>query len=96
LADRKKYLHDLERIMFTMIHGCQMFTTVKGRLGIVGSDCNVHAGDSISLLHGGPTPYILREIDAGVFRLMGPCWVADVMNGIVEKGYDNQSNIIIT
>lgn len=81
---REKYLGHLERILFTMIQGCQMFVTAQGRVGMVGEDCHAAIGDRIFILQGGRTPYLLRaekRAVKSVYRLMGPCYVDGQMGG---------------
>ncbi|KAK0125710.1 hypothetical protein ONS95_000288 [Cadophora gregata] len=42
-----------------------MFVTNIGSIGIVSNNCNIDVGDTVHLLLGGNTPYVLRQ-DVGV------------------------------
>jgi hypothetical protein len=73
-------IHKLERTLFTMTYGCQMFITVNGKLGMVAHNCHAKADDEVCVLGGGVTPFILRK-EGLAYRLMGPCYVHDYMYG---------------
>ena len=79
---REKYLDNFERILFTLVHGCQMFMTINGQVGIIGADCHIAVNDRICMLGGEAIPYVLRELPAppmNMFRVMGPCYIEEYM-----------------
>lgn len=58
--NKAKFLERYDKILFSLIHGCQMFVTRKGLIGMVGADCHAQAGDEIDIIHGATTPCIIR------------------------------------
>jgi len=71
----------LEKALFNLTHGCQMFMTASGEVGVVAGNCHVQFGDSIYWLDRGRTPFILRKLDAGPnYRLLGPCYLNGYMD----------------
>lgn len=81
-----KFLENFERVLFTMVHDCQMLVlegdriVEKENIGVVGSDCHVRVGDEIFLLKGGSTPFVLRtRDDEKSYKLMGPCYLSQYM-----------------
>lgn len=77
--ERSTFLEGFERILFAMIHGCQMFVTEEGDIGMVGTDCHAQVGDDILYIQGSATPCILRKgSNKDTYRLMGPCYVSDI------------------
>ena len=80
---RDKYLENFDRILFTMVHGCQMFVTSSGGFGMIGGDCHVAVGDCVYILQGGTAQYVLRPFQEPAeytFRLMGPCYIPNHLN----------------
>jgi hypothetical protein len=64
----------VERNLFSLLHGCQMFATETYCIGIVAGSCNARIGDNIYFLSGGLTPFILRRwLDK--YRLISPCFL---------------------
>jgi len=96
-ADRKRRFEgSIERALFAMINGCQMFITERGRLGMIAGNSHVRTGDGIWVLPGADTPCILREAEDAFrnYRLLGPCYVNGYMHEkavlelIRERGYE--------
>lgn len=82
---RNEFVGDIERILFTMTHGCQMLITQHGDLGVVAGNCHVAAGDEIWVLPRGLTPFILRHVEDSSYRLMGPCYIDGMDEQATEK-----------
>ena len=59
--------------------GRYVFYTASGKLGL--GIRIVQPGDQIAVIHGSRTPLILRPQEIGKFKLMGECYVEDVMYG---------------
>lgn len=66
----------------------RLFFTANGFVGV--GPCTIEAGDSISILAGGPLPYVLQPVpDAArlnTFELVGSCYVHGVMDGQAVDG----------
>jgi hypothetical protein len=78
-------LKDFERSLFSKLHGCQMFVTetrTVSQCGIVAANCHVLPGDSVAVLDGGLTPFVLRLISATKYRLITPCCLDGQMDWI--------------
>lgn len=60
---------------------CQpaLFFTREGYMGLGPLDLKV--GDSVCLLFGGLTPYILRDIGEGCHQFIGEAYVHGIMHG---------------
>lgn len=71
---------DTEGALFSRVHGCQMFTTEAGRLGIVAGDCEPHIGDELWQLKGGLTAFVLRRVNETEHRLISPCYLPGKMH----------------
>jgi len=96
---REKYLENFERILFTMVHGCQMFLTESGQVGMAGADCHVAVNDKIYLLSDEPVPYVLRDLpfpETNTLRLMGPCYVHEYWNWTQLNIFGARRTITIT
>ena len=60
--------------------GRRFFSTAGGRIGL--GPLEMQAGDSVSILYGGSTPYILRkERDSDIYKLVGESYVHGLMYG---------------
>jgi hypothetical protein len=79
--------NSIELVLYTMIGNYQFFITKIGSLGMIGGGCNAKVGDHVYVLHGGATPFVLRQQDnAGCpqtnrYLLMGPCYLGGYMYG---------------
>jgi hypothetical protein len=69
-----------EQTLFPRVHGCQMFTTKSGRVGIVAGNCKTQIGDELWLLSGGLTAFLLRRINEVEHRLISPCYTWMMFN----------------
>ena len=58
--------------------------TMEGRMGAVPPFCK--EGDVICIIYGARTPYILREVNDGKFRLVGCCYIHGSMMGEIPTG----------
>ncbi|CAH0046527.1 unnamed protein product [Clonostachys solani] len=69
------------------IEGWRFMTTEAGRCGITIPDTKV--GDIIVIVAGGEVPFVLRKSQEreGLYRLLGECYVSDIMYGeVFETG----------
>lgn len=60
-------------------YGRRFFTTSKGFLGLAQS--GVRLGNTVVVLYGGKTPYLLQKVRSKGFRFVGECYVHGLMNG---------------
>lgn len=63
----------IERVLFSQLHGCRLFVTDDGDVGIVADKCNVLVGDQFCYIPGVTSPVVLRCVPNG-HKLMGPCY----------------------
>ncbi|KAK7440820.1 hypothetical protein VKT23_016898 [Stygiomarasmius scandens] len=71
------------------VHNKRLFRTSRGHLGL--GHGGVREGDFVSVLHGGNEPFVLRLVTSDSeahFRLVGDCYVYDIMNRQVYKMFD--------
>ncbi|KAF5334073.1 hypothetical protein D9758_017662 [Tetrapyrgos nigripes] len=69
------------------VHGRRLFRTSRGHLGLGRS--GIRDGDFVSVLHGGRVPFVLRPVTSEAhFRLVGDCYVYDIMNRQVYEMFD--------
>jgi hypothetical protein len=63
------------------VHGWRFVVTKKGYVGTVPPRAQI--GDTVAVMKGGCVPFILQKSDSrsGRFRLVGECYVHDLMNG---------------
>ena len=70
------------------VDGVRLFFTANGFVGI--GPAAMEPGDSITILSGGPLPYVLRPVPEAAclntFELVGSCYVHGVMDGQVVHG----------
>lgn len=64
---------NLERQLFSLLHGNQMFLTKDLIPGIVAGNCEARIGDQVWCLAGGLTPFLLRAVKGG-YRIISPCY----------------------
>lgn len=76
---KTKYKEYRERIHHTCKNRA-LFVTKLGYIGL--GPWNAEVGDSVCVLYGGATPFLLRKaIDSDTFTLVGECYVYGIMNG---------------
>lgn len=76
---RTKYKKYRERIHNTCKNRA-LFVTKRGYIGL--GPWNAESGDSVCVLYGGATPFLLRKaVDSDTFTLVGECYVYGIMNG---------------
>jgi hypothetical protein len=68
----------------------RLFITVSGHLGLGPSD--TLPGDNVSVLGGATMPFILRQ-EKSYFRLIGECFVDDIMHGEAVEAARNGSTL---
>jgi hypothetical protein len=68
----------------------RLFITVSGNLGLGPSDAL--PGDNVSILGGAAMPFILRQGNSS-FRLIGECYVDDIMHGEAVEAARNGSTL---
>ena len=74
-----KYKEFRERIHNTCKNRA-LFITKLGYIGL--GPWNAEVGDSVCVLYGGATPFLLRKaVDSDTFTLVGECYVYGIMNG---------------
>lgn len=74
-----KYKDFRERIHNTCKNRA-LFITKRGYIGL--GPWNTEIGDSVCVLYGGATPFLLRKaVDLDTFTLVGECYVYGIMNG---------------
>ncbi|KAH6673314.1 hypothetical protein B0J14DRAFT_653977 [Halenospora varia] len=78
-----------ERELFPRIHGCQLYTTEDGAIGIVASNCGAQIGDEIKFLRRGLTHFVVRKKDRG-YQLISPCYHALV----TPRGWEERITLI--
>jgi hypothetical protein len=61
-------------------------TETSGLCGIVAANCHVLSGDEVTILAGGPTPFVLRRISATKYRLITPCYLDGEMDCMTLLG----------
>lgn len=84
-AREAAWQRDFERMLFPRLHGCKLFLTERGRVGIVASNCLAQAGDEVWLLQGSSAPFVLRRVEQK-YRLITSCYVStDDYEDIWEK-----------
>ncbi|KAH8682834.1 hypothetical protein BGZ60DRAFT_368391 [Tricladium varicosporioides] len=59
------------------------FVSSNGRLGI--GSTYVQPGDKIAILPGANIPFVLREREAGGWRLIGEAYIDSIMHGEAVK-----------
>ncbi len=57
-----------------------LFVTSKGYIGL--APWNAKSGDFIFVFNGGKTPFLLREIPGGRYKLVGEAYVHGIMGGV--------------
>ena len=80
------YLLSLTSFIATLLDGMVILITKSDRIGVVTSGCDVQMGDKVFVLFGGPTPYLLRSKGEN-HRLIGPCYMHDLMDGQAIDGW---------
>ena len=55
------------------------YRTVSGRSGLGPRD--LRPGDVVAIIYGGKWPFILRSVEYGQHRIIGPCYLSGVMWG---------------
>lgn len=76
---QKKYKEYRERIHNTCKNRA-LFVTKRGYIGL--GPWNADVGDSVCVLYGGATPFLLRKAaDSDTFTLVGESYVYGIMNG---------------
>lgn len=76
---QKKYKMYRERIHNTCKNRA-LFITKWGYIGL--GPWNAEVGDSVCVLYGGATPFLLRKaVYSDTFTLVGECYVYGIMNG---------------
>jgi hypothetical protein len=71
-------LYALEEYCGTLRHR-RLFSTASGKL-VLGSSA-MELGDHIAIIFGSRTPLILRSLKDSKFKLIGECYVEDIMYG---------------
>ncbi|KAN0088998.1 HET domain containing protein [Hyaloscypha variabilis] len=85
VSHKELFTEDLARATYFMkeqqkaAYGRRFFTTKNGYMGL--SPYSSRIGDSIVILLGGRTPFILRRTRKGGYRFIGECYVHGMMNG---------------
>jgi len=64
--------------------GRLFFISHNGFMGLVPKASDV--GDEICILFGAATPFVIRSLDAGIYKFIGECYVYGLMNGEVLNG----------
>jgi hypothetical protein len=67
-------------LVYDHLRLCCLFITSSGHIGLLVASHGADVGDTISILLGGPIPFILRRVDAGHI-LVGRCWIQGLMRG---------------
>jgi hypothetical protein len=49
----------------------------------------VEAGDRICVLLGGRTPFVVRATEDGCYRLIGECYLHEMMDGQAMDEFEN-------
>jgi hypothetical protein len=70
-----------------------MFKTHNEKLGLAPS--GAEAGDSICVFLGGDVPYILREVNSGIWEFIGECYLHEMMDGQALARVDNFLEIVV-
>ncbi|KAI0599877.1 heterokaryon incompatibility protein-domain-containing protein [Biscogniauxia sp. FL1348] len=84
-AVSRKYMPYLQRIWDTCAHRA-LFVTSRGYIGL--APWNAQLGDSICLLEGGKTPFLLRKAREGdYYHFVGECYVYGIMGGEAMANY---------
>ncbi|KAF2098153.1 HET-domain-containing protein [Rhizodiscina lignyota] len=73
--------------------GRRMFLTRKGYLGL--APYTTKRGDTVALLAGGKTPYVLMSAKYGKFRLRGECYIHGIMHGEAWNDESSKREICI-
>lgn len=60
-------------------YGRRFFTTSKKYMGLAQS--GVRIGQTVVILHGGKTPYLLQRAGGRGYRFVGECYIHGLMNG---------------
>ena len=71
----------------------RLFCTASGKLGLGSSATEL--GDQIAIIHGSKTPLILRSREGGKFRLVGQCYVEEIMYGEACIWHENEADNIL-
>jgi Heterokaryon incompatibility protein (HET) len=77
---------DMKISATSMLHERTFFITNSGFIGIGASSMRV--GDDVYVLCGGRSPFVLRSVDDGHFKLIGDCYVHGIMDGEI---FDNEN-----
>ncbi|KAH7383564.1 heterokaryon incompatibility protein-domain-containing protein [Cadophora sp. MPI-SDFR-AT-0126] len=84
-AEQQKWSYDLEsRLLLDSAWSSLFFFSSNGFMGITRE--NIQIGDSICILFGAQTPFILRKQGEG-YILIGECYVDGIMEGEAMKEY---------
>jgi hypothetical protein len=83
-GDFSKRFHGVPVMRYlTSVAGCctsrRFFITEKGYMGL--GSLGTKPGDCVCILFGGPTPFILRDLDAGHHQFISDAYVHGVMHG---------------
>jgi hypothetical protein len=78
------------QIVDTICEGRTFFVTVGGHIGLGPS--LMRPGDAVYVLAGAEMPFVLRK-DAESFRLIGECYVDEIMNGEAVQAMKEGSNL---
>lgn len=78
---RNAYLGRIELYLGLAVILQDLFITQEGSLGIINTCSCAQVGDEVYILSGGYTPLVLRRLENKVYRLIGPCYVHDYMDG---------------
>lgn len=59
--------------------GCRGFSSKFGRIGYAPE--TALEGDQVVIFYGVPAPLVIRKVEPGYFRILGPAYVYGVMEG---------------
>jgi hypothetical protein len=85
--------HLTEYLQIQVHDGRRMFKTHDGRLGL--APPRAEAGDSICVFLGGDVPYILRDVNAGIWEFIGECYLHEMMDGQALARVDNSLEFVV-
>jgi hypothetical protein len=89
----KLFRHLTEYSQIQVHGGRRIFKGDDGRLGLALPWCC--DGDSICIFLGGDVPYILREVNVGIWEFIGECYLHEMMDGQALARVDNSLEFVV-
>ena len=83
----------MEYLQIQVHDGRRMFKRHDGRLGL--APPGAEAGDSICVFLGGDVPYILWEVNTGIWEFIGECYLHEMMDGQALARVDNSLELCV-